>query len=560
MPENSPKNQLFYGDNLDVLGRYVADESVDLVYLDPPFNSNADYNVLFAERDGTRAAAQIQVFEDTWRWDEGATRAYEDVVEAGGLVSQAMQAFRTFFGESDMLAYLAMMAPRLVELQRVLKPTGSLYLHCDPTASHYLKMLLDAVFGPTKFKNEIIWKRTNSRSTSGRWPRIHDVILYYSKSRSVFNSLKVKGDEAKMPHTLITGADGEKYQTYELTAPGATQDGESGRPWRGFDPNIYARHWANNHAQMDEWDMAGLIHWPKVGKAGGFPRRRDDSPFDPQAREVSVGDVWTDVDRINQAAKERLSYPTQKPEALLERIISASSNEGDVVLDPFCGCGTTVAAAQTLGRKWIGIDVTHLAITLIRHRLKDAHGDDIEKTYRVVGEPVSVPDAEALAVAEPFQFQCWALGLVAARPDGEVKKGADMGIDGRVYFHDGDGGSGKTKQIVISVKAGKLHAHYVRDLRGVLEREKAALSVLLTFHAPTKAMRIEAASAGFYDSPWGQHPRVQILTVGELLAGKKLDAPPSRQTSRTYKRAPKVLKKAWEQPGMFGKVKPSRRR
>ena len=560
MPENSPKNQLFYGDNLDVLWRYVADESVDLVYLDPPFNSNADYNVLFAERDGTRAAAQIQVFEDTWRWDEGAARAYEDVVEAGGLVSQEMQAFRTFLGESDILAYLAMMAPRLVELQRVLKPTGSLYLHCDPTASHYLKMLLDAVFGPTKFKNEIIWKRTNSRSTSGRWPRIHDVILYYSKSRSVFNSLKVKGDEAKMPHTLITGADGEKYQTYELTAPGATQDGASGRPWRGFDPNIYARHWANNHAQMDEWDMAGLIHWPKVGKAGGFPRRRDDSPFDPQAREVSVGDVWTDVDRINQAAKERLSYPTQKPEALLERIISASSNEGDVVLDPFCGCGTTVAAAQTLGRKWIGIDVTHLAITLIRHRLKDAHGDDIEKTYRVVGEPVSVPDAEALAVAEPFQFQCWALGLVAARPDGEVKKGADRGIDGRVYFHDGDGGSGKTKQIVISVKAGKLHAHYVRDLRGVLEREKAALSVLLTFHAPTKAMRIEAASAGFYDSPWGQHPRVQILTVGELLAGKKLDAPPSRQTSRTYKRAPKVLKKAWEQPGMFGKVKPSRRR
>ena len=558
MPENSPKDQLFYGDNLDVLGRYVADESVDLVYLDPPFNSNADYNVLFAERDGTRAAAQIQAFEDTWRWDEGAARAYEDVVEAGGLVSQAMQAFRTFLGESDMLAYLAMMAPRLVELQRVLKPTGSLYLHCDPTASHYLKMLLDAVFGPTKFKNEIIWKRTNARSTSGRWPRIHDVILYYSKSRSVFNSLKVKGDEAKMPHTLITGADGEKYQTYELTAPGATQDGESGRPWRGFDPNIYARHWANNHAQMDEWDMAGLIHWPKVGKAGGFPRRRDDSPFDPQAREVSVGDVWTDVDRINQAAKERLSYPTQKPEALLERIISASSNEGDVVLDPFCGCGTTVAAAQTLGRKWIGIDVTHLAITLIRHRLKDAHGDDIEKTYRVVGEPVSVPDAEALAVAEPFQFQCWALGLVAARPDGEVKKGADRGIDGRVYFHDGDGG--KTKQIVISVKAGKLHAHYVRDLRGVLEREKAALSVLLTFHAPTKAMRTEAASAGFYDSPWGQHPRVQILTVGELLAGKKLDAPPSRQTSRTYKRAPKVLKKAGEQPGMFGKVKPSRRR
>ena len=541
-------NHLYYGDNLDVLRRYIPDESVDLVYLDPPFNSNANYNVLFAERDGTQAAAQIMAFEDTWRWDDGAARTYEDVVEAGGRVSQAMQAFRTFLGESDMLAYLAMMAPRLVDLRRVLKQTGSLYLHCDPTASHYLKMLLDAVFGPAQFKNEIIWKRTNSRSSSRRWPSIHDVILYYSKSLSVFKSLKVKGDQAKMPHTLITGAGGEKYQTYELTAPGATQDGDSGRPWRGFDPNTYGRHWANTHAQMDEWDMVGLIHWPKVGKAGGFPRRRDHSPFDPQAREVSVGDVWTDVDRINQAAKERLGYPTQKPIALLERILSASSNEGDVVLDPFCGCGTTVAAAQKLGRQWIGIDVTNLAITLIRHRLNDAYGDGIEQTYEVIGEPVSLPDAEALAAADPYQFQWWALGLVGARP-AEGKKGADQGIDGRLYFHDGD--TRKTKQIVISVKAGKLHAHYVRDLRGVVEREQAELGVLLSLNAPTRAMRAEAASAGFYASPWGQHPRVQILTVGELLAGKTLNAPPPRQTSLTYKRAPRARMKVAEQGEIF---------
>ena len=294
--------------------------------------------------------------------------------------------------------------------------------------------------------------------------------------------------------------------------------------------------------------MVGLIHWPKVGKAGGFPRRRDHSPFDPQAREVSVGDVWTDVDRINQAAKERLGYPTQKPIALLERILSASSNEGDVVLDPFCGCGTTVAAAQKLGRQWIGIDVTNLAITLIRHRLNDAYGDGIEQTYEVIGEPVSLPDAEALAAADPYQFQWWALGLVGARP-AEGKKGADQGIDGRLYFHDGD--TRKTKQIVISVKAGKLHAHYVRDLRGVVEREQAELGVLLSLNAPTRAMRAEAASAGFYASPWGQHPRVQILTVGELLAGKKLDAPPPRQTSLTYKRAPRARMKVAEQGEIF---------
>ena len=262
-----------------------------------------------------------------------------------------------------------------------------------------------------------------------------------------------------------------------------------------------------------------------------------------------VTSVWTDIPPINSQAQERLGYPTQKPEALLARIIEASSNKGDVVLDPFCGCGTTIAAAQALGRRWIGIDVTNLAITLIRHRLKDAYGDDIEPTYQVIGEPVSVPDAEALAAADPYQFQWWALGLVGARP-AEGKKGADQGIDGRIYFHDGD--TGKTKQIVISVKAGKLHAPYVRDLRGVVEREQAALGVLLTLNTPTKAMRTEAASAGFYASPWGQHPRVQILTVGELLDGKKLDAPPPRQTSRTYKRAPKALKKAGEQPEMFG--------
>ena len=269
---------------------------------------------------------------------------------------------------------------------------------------------------------------------------------------------------------------------------------------------------------------------------------------------VALQDLWDDIPPA--LGNEALGYPTQKPLALLERIISASSNEGDVVLDPFCGCGTTIAAAQALGRQWIGIDVTNLAITLIRHRLKDAYGDDIEQTYQVIGEPVSVPDAEALAASDPYQFQWWALGLVGARP-AEGKKGADQGIDGRIYFHDGD--TAKTKQIVISVKAGKLHAPYVRDLRGVVEREQAALGVLLTLNAPTKAMRTEAASAGFYASPWGQHPRVQILTVGELLAGKRLDAPPPRQTSLTYKRAPKALKKAGEQARILGTVKPSRR-
>ena len=539
-------NQLYYGDNLDVLRLHVADESVDLVYLDPPFNSNANYNVLFAERDGTQAAAQIKAFEDTWRWDEGAARAYEDVVEAGGRVSQAMQAFRTFLGENDMLAYLAMMAPRLVELRRVLKPTGSLYLHCDPTSTHYLKLLLDAVFGPKQFRNEVTWKRTSSHANvSQRYGVVQDRLLFYTKTDEWTWNQSYTKYEPDYIETFFDQEDkqGRRYARRDLTA--SMQRASSGQiyEWKGITPPA-SRCWAMTKDRMDALDASGRIHWPK--KKTGMPRLKrypEDLPGVPMA------DIWTDIKIMHNLSAERLGYPTQKPEALLERIISASSNEGDVVLDPFCGCGTTVAAAQALGRQWIGIDVTNLAITLIRHRLKDAYGDDIEQTYQVIGEPVSVPDAEALAASDPYQFQWWALGLVGARP-AEGKKGADQGIDGRIYFHDGD--TGKTKQIVLSVKAGKLHAPYVRDLRGVVEREQAALGVLLTLNAPTKAMRTEAASAGFYASPWGQHPRVQILTVGELLAGKKLDAPPPRQTSRTYKRAPKVLRKAGEQPEMFG--------
>lgn len=262
-----------------------------------------------------------------------------------------------------------------------------------------------------------------------------------------------------------------------------------------------------------------------------------------------LGSVWSDIFPINSQAAERLGYPTQKPEALLERIINASSNEGDTVLDPFCGCGTAVAVAQRLNRRWIGIDVTYLAISLMKHRLAAAYGEKIKESYEVVGEPVSVTDAAALAAEDPYQFQWWALGLVNARPV-EQKKGADRGIDGRIFFHD-EAESGKTKQIIISVKAGKTGPAHVRDLRGVVEREKAAMGLLITMEESTAPMRKEAASAGFYDSPWGtKHPRIQILTVGELLEGKTLDAPPSRDI-RTFKKAPRIKKKNQSQKEML---------
>jgi DNA modification methylase len=524
------KNTLYYGDNLDVLRRYVKDETVDLVYLDPPFNSDQNYNVLFAEHSGERAASQIKAFGDTWKWDEAAAAAYESVVEQSGKVSDAMRAFRTFLGDTDLLAYLSMMAPRLVELRRTLKPTGSIYLHCDPTASHYLKMLMDAVFTPGCFLAEIVWRRHNARSTEQRWPHVHDVILAYSKGPAFkFHSLQVAADKAKMPHTLIVGPDGQRYQTYELTGPGVTKDGQSGKPWREFNPTTMGRHWANTPEVMEEWDSQGLIHWPKAGAAGGFPRRRAEEPFDEADRKVTVGDVWVDIDRINQTAKERLGYPTQKPEALLERIIAASTSEGDVVLDPFCGCGTAIAVAERMGRGWIGIDITHLAVTLMKHRLLTRFGETVEDRYEVVGEPVTLPDAESLAAEDPYQFQWWALGLVGARPV-EQKKGADKGIDGRLFFHDEKTG-GKTKQVIFSVKAGKTSVPHVRDLRGVLDREQAEIGVLISLQGPTTPMRGEAASAGFYHSTgWDKdYPRIQLITVGELLEGKTVQLPPGER-------------------------------
>jgi len=227
-------NALYYGDNLDVLRESIVSESVDLIYLDPPFNSNANYNVLFRSPAGTGSQAQIEAFEDTWEWGQEAEAAISNVVRSGVTdAADLLIAMRKFLGDNAMMAYLAMMAIRLIELHRVLKPTGSIYLHCDPTASHYLKLVMDAIFGAIRFQNEIVWERTNARGTVGRWPRVHDIILHYVKEDSfTFNPLKVNADKAKMPHTLITGKDGLKYQTYELTAPGATKDGESGKPWR----------------------------------------------------------------------------------------------------------------------------------------------------------------------------------------------------------------------------------------------------------------------------------------------------------------------------------------
>ncbi|MFN2375293.1 MAG: site-specific DNA-methyltransferase [Candidatus Binatia bacterium] len=543
MSKPTTDNVLYYGDNLDVLRRYVPDESVDLVYLDPPFKSDQDYNVLFAEKDGSRAHAQIKAFDDTWCWDEAAARQFEEVVEAGGRVSLVMQAFRAFLGESDMLAYLAMMAPRLVDLCRAMKSTGSLYLHCDPTASHYLKLLLDAVFGPQNFVNEIVWKRSSAHNDAKQgarhYGRVSDSLLFYSKGDvRTFNVEYAPYDPEYIARDYRrVDADGRRYRIGDLSGPGGAA---KGNPY--YEVMGVSRYWRYSKEKMDELIRQGRVVQTRPGAVPQYKRYLDEMPG------VPIQNIWTDIPVLNNRSREKLGYPTQKPEALLERIIRASSNEGDVVLDPFCGCGTSIVAAQKLERRWIGIDITHLAVNLIRHRLLDAFGS--AANFDVVGEPVSVTDAESLARSDPYQFQWWALGLVGARPV-EEKKGADKGIDGRIYFHDDVKGA-KTKQIVLSVKAGNVTVSQLRDLRGVLDREGAEIGVLVALNPPTAPMRTEAASAGFYDSPgWRRkYPRLQVLTVAELLDGRGIDYP--RGVNLTYKQAERADPIAAEHPSLFG--------
>jgi DNA modification methylase len=530
---------LFYGDNLDVLRRYVDDESVDLVYLDPPFNSNASYNVLFAEQDGSQSAAQIKAFGDTWRWDQEAAAAYEEVVEGGGEVSRTMQAFRTILGESNMLAYLAMMAPRLAELHRAMKSTASLYLHCDPTASHYLKLLLDSVFGPRSFRSEIVWKRSSAHSDTKQGRRIHghihDVIFFYTKSNSwTWNPIYTPYDEAyvESKYRHIEPKTGRRYRLDNLTA--AKPGGDTSYEWHGRHP-YKGRYWAYSQEKMDKFLEEGRIRFPK--KPDGVPelkRYLDEMPG------VPLQDLWVDLDPINAKAAERLGYPTQKPESLLERIIESSSNQGDVVLDPFCGCGTSIAVSEKLKRNWVGIDITYLATHLIKSRLVDAFGENVD--FSVIGEPTALEDASKLAKEDHYQFEAWALGLVGARTTAK-KKGADRGIDGRLLFHEKQGG--KTRQVLISVKSGTTGVSDVRDLRGVIEREEAEIGLLISMREPTKAMRTEAATAGFYQSgsegvgTWGRHPRLQLLTVAELLDGRRIDMPPLTG-NLTFRRAPRT--------------------
>lgn len=569
-------NTLYYGDNLNILREHIADKSVDLIYLDPPFNSNRNYNVLFKNESGTESESQITAFEDTWHWNQQAEQTYHELINEPDQVGRMIEAFRSFIGQNQMMAYLTMMAVRLKELHRVLKPTGSLYLHCDPTASHYLKILLDTIFGAENYRNEITWLRTNAHNykTKG-WVRANDIIFYFTKSNIfTFNQIYTEYSEAQLKR-YKPDETGRLFTGQDLTYTGRNPDRQF--EWRGVRPAAN-RVWGSSIEQLEKLWNEGRI----LKQRDGRPRLDGYKMYLDEAKGRPATTNWTDIERVANTAGERMDYPTQKPVALLERIISASSNEGDVVLDPFCGCGTTIAAAQKLNRQWIGIDITHLSVGLQKYRLRHQFGilpftgklpfmpsgvsgeistgkkgesGLIEKqAYRVIGQPEDLEGARELADKDKYGFQWWILPLIGAKAFGseagkkEGKKGADGGIDGMIVFTDDT--SGKAKRVIVSVKGGGVNVSQIRDLGHVVEREKAAIGIFLTLEKPTKPMIEEAVGKGFYHSEgWGKdYPRIQILTVEDVLAGKQPELPPNIDT---FKKAGKVMPEKSSQASLF---------
>ena len=526
-------NRLYYGDNLSVLRGCIDNESVDLIYLDPPFNSQATYNVLFKSTAGEKSRAQIEAFEDTWHWGDEAELAFDGVMSSGNSdAAEMLRAMRSFLKESDVMAYLSMMTVRILELRRVLRDSGGLYLHCDSTASHYLKLLLDAVFGAQNFRNEIIWKRRVGMSSavheSNRFGTCTDTIFFYAKTEDSlfvpqYNRESPEYQEYIEERFTMTDETGRKFQPTSLVNPAY-------RPnliydYKGFKspPN----GWMITREKMEQWDKDGKLYFPK-NKEGRIRRKS----YADELRGMPIQNLWTDIPEINSQAQERLGYPTQKPLALLERMVLASSNEGDTILDPFCGCGTAIHAAQKLKRGWIGIDITHLAISLIEKRLKDAFPGI---KYEVHGTPKDLDGARDLAARDKYQFQWWAVSLVNAVPFAGRKKGADSGIDGLIYFKP----EGKvTEKAIVSVKGGEnVNVAMVRDLAHVVDRENARIGVFITLADSTGPMRTEAVKAGYYETLYGKYPKIQILTIRELFEGKQPNIP--LVDSSAFKKAPK---------------------
>ena len=576
--------QLYYGDNLEVMRDHLPDESVDLVYLDPPFKSNADYNVLFKAGGLKPDEAQMTVFKDTWTWDEAANHALSEVQDLENVqLVNLINALEDALSKTPMMAYLVMMAIRLHEIRRVMKPTAAMYLHCDPTASHYLKVILDSIFGPQNYLNEIVWRRTGSHNKANRFGPIHDIIHMYRKSdaykhRPIFRPYSKGHVESYFKNTDSRG----KYWTNSIHGKGI-RNGESGKPWRGYDPTAAGRHWAvpsdlvemlgidpdlPQHEKLEAMAKKQVIDFPEVS-SGSLPTYRqylNRSPglliqdiwaYQPHTRGVlhnSPDAIDEDVRWLTaQGDDERLGYPTQKPVGLLTRIIEASTKKDDVVLDPFCGCGTTVEAAEHLGRQWIGIDISPFAIQLIRKvrieskfpKLK--YGTD----FKIEGLPTTLEGAKLLAEQDKIKkaFEIWCVSTLDGYPN--EKKGADKGIDGRIKFRP-DGMKGKAKYAVVSVKGGKLKADDIRAFMAVVKREQKTsmgFGVFVCLYDPTPKMRADAASVPPItvksEVASVKYSAIQIITVEDMLKGERPKLPFYDPTA-TYKKAKPVAAKSVE--------------
>lgn len=513
------ENSLFFGDNLEVL-RKMPSATVDLIYLDPPFNSNANYNVLYGTKRGGPSRAQAHAFQDTWTWGRDAQRALDQTAERHLEAGALLDSFQRVFPESDMMAYLAMMAVRLIEMRRVLKPTGTLYLHCDPTASHYLKVLLDAIFGPARFINEIVWKRYGAHNDSTTYGRVHDTLLFYGRTdQFAFNKQYEPYSEGYVEERFrFSDPDGRRWAEQNLASPNPRPNltySFKAKNGRTYEPP--PNGWKYTQDRMRELDDDNRLHYP--ARDGGRLRLKN---YLDERLGVPVQDIWTDITVLGGTSPERLKYPTQKPLELLKRIILASSNEGDVVLDPFCGCGTAIEAAQYLGRKWIGIDVTYLAIHVIEGRLVKAFGEKIKKTYKLFGQPKDAEDARALAARDWLEFQKWVVFMLDGLP--KDRPGADGGIDGIIRYHRV--GIEQPNRAVVSVKGGlNVGVDDVHKLKSVVKREKAEVGVLVCLKEPGPAMRREANSEGEVGPASRRVMKLQIITVDEIFGRHPVDLP-----------------------------------
>jgi site-specific DNA-methyltransferase (adenine-specific) len=525
------KNQLFYGDNLEVLRKHIRDESVDLCYIDPPFNSKRNYNQIY-NNVGKEDQAQAQAFMDTWTWDDHANQGLAEIQDnyLGHFTGQSIDlisGLSKVLGRGSLLAYLVGMTLRIVEIHRVLKSTGSFYLHCDPSASHYLKIILDAIFCAQggDYKNEITWKRrTGSNSSvhqSNKFGNCTDIILFYTKSvNHIFNSqfnFDAEGYDNYISKSFkYVDENGRRYQADNLANPAY-------RPnliyeYKGYQPP--KNGWAISKEKMEQWDAEGRLHFPE-NKNGRIRRKR----FLDELKGKPIQNLWDDIDTISAQSAERLGYPTQKPEALLERVIKASSNEGDIILDAYCGCGTTIAVAEKLKRSWIGVDITYQSISLILKRLEDSFGKNSIENIQLNGIPKDMQSAVALANKTDDrtrkEFEKWAvLTYSNNRAVINAKKGADKGIDAIAYFQ---GEKDETEKIIFQVKSGKVKSGDIRDLQGTMTLQQAAIGIFITLQPPTKDMIQTAKMAGIYQSRFMSQlvDKIQIVTIQEILEEKK---------------------------------------